>query len=230
MEHDPASDKDFIGTLDRSIVGLGLSFMAFIPTLLFAIFRPDKLLSLINSHFPKGRDGLILGPGIFFVLSTALHSLILSRFIGDGSALQVSQSVDNAVQGANLGKVLLAMFPNFIIAIFVALSIWLITRVRHKDWTMQHSVRTALYLGGFVQWVISPLERIASALGPVGSFERALAFSALFSVYIFFWFFLVFRKASVPKPSDAYVTAALMALIYGGLNYMNYHGFKLLVT
>jgi len=230
MEPDPASDKDFIGALDRTIVGLGLSVMALIPTQLFAVFRPDKLLPLINSPFPKGRNGLILGPGIFFVLSTALHSLILSRFIGDGSALQVSRSVDNAVQGANLGKVLLAMFPNFIIAIFVALSIWLVTRVRHKDWTMQQSVRTALYLGGFIQWIISPFEGVASMAGPMGSLERALAFSALFSAYMFFWFFMVFARVPAQQRSDAYVPAALMAVIYGGLNYMNYHGFKLLVT
>ena len=230
MEPDLASDKDFIGTLDRSIVGLGLSVMAFIPTLLFAIFRPDKLVPLINSHFPKGRDGLILGSGIFFVLSTALHSLILSRVIGDGSALQMSKSVDNAVQGANFGKVLLAMFPSFIIAIFVALSIWLVTRVRHKDWTMQQSVRTALYLGGLIQWIIFPFERIALTIGPMGSLERALAISILLSAYLFFWFFMVFRQVSAQKPSDAVVPAALMAMFYGVLNYLNYHGLAFLVT
>ena len=224
------SEKDFIGTLDRSIVGLGLSVMAFIPTLLFAIFRPDKLLPLINVHFPRGRDGLILGPGIFFVFSTALNSLILSRFIGDGSALQMSKSVDNAVQGANLGNVLLAMLPVFIISIFVALFIWLVTRVRHKDWSLQQSVRTALYLGGFIQWITFPFERIALAIGPVGSLERALAFSILFSAYLFFWFFMVFRKVPAPKPSDAVVTAALMAIFYGVLNYLNYHGLSFLVT
>lgn len=231
MDLDPSSsEKDFIGKLDSFIVGLGLTVMAFIPTQLFAIFRPDKLLPLIKRPFPKGRDGLVLGPGIFFVTATALHSLILSRFIGDGSALQVSRSVDNAVQGANLGQVLLAMFPSFIIAIFVALSIWLVTRVKHKDWTMQQSVRMALYLGGFVQWIISPFERIALMIGPVGSLERALAFSILFSVYIFFWFFIIFRKVPTDKSADAFVPATLMAIIYGVLNYMNYHGFKLLVT
>ena len=187
-------------------------------------------MPLIKDHLPNGRDGLILGPGIFFVLSTALYSLLISRFIGDGSVLQLSRSVDNAVQGANIGKVLLAMFPSFILAIFAALSIWLVTRVRHKDWTMQQSVRTALYLGGFLQWITFPIEHIVSMIGQVGSLERALAISILYSAYIFFWFFMVFRQISAQQRSAVIVTAGLMALIYGVLTYMNYHGMKVVMT
>lgn len=63
MQPDQTTDKDFIGSIDRSIIGFGLAAIALIPTLFLALLRPSKLWPLINHDHPKGRAGYILSPG-----------------------------------------------------------------------------------------------------------------------------------------------------------------------
>lgn len=226
MQPDHITDKDFIGSIDRSIIGFGLAAIALIPTLLLALVRPAKLWPLIKSDHPKGRAGYILSPGIFFLLTVSVHSLILSRIIGDGSSAQMSKSVDDAVQGANLGQILLSLSPAFLGALFVTILIWLVTRPTLRDWTLQHSMRTALYIIPAQLWLTMPIERITSILGELGSMGRIAGIVILYAAYMFVWFTMIFRQFISDKPSKVFLPAAIIAFVWGAAVYMNYYGAK----
>jgi len=226
MQPDQTTDKDFIGSIDRSIIGFGLAAIALIPTLFFALLRPTKLWPLIKADHPKGRAGYILSPGIFFLLTVSVNSLILSRIIGDGSAVQMSKSVDDAVQGANVGQILLSLSPAFLGALFVTILIWLITRLTLRDWTIQHSIRTALYIIPAQLWLTMPIEQLTSILGEMGSMGRVTGIVILYAAYMFVWFTVIFRQFTADKPSKAFLPAVIIALVWGTAIYMNYHGAK----
>ena len=226
MQPDHNTDKDFIGSIDRSIIGFGLAAIALIPTLFLTIFKPAKLWSLIQADHPKGRAGYILSPGIFFLLTISVHSLLLSRIIGDGSEAQMSKSVDNAVQGANVGKILLSLSPAFLGTLIVTILIWLVTRLTLRDWTIQHSIRTALYIVPVQLWLSLPIERLTSILGEVGSIERAVGNMIIYTAYMFIWFSMIFRQFPKDKPSNTFLPAAIIAFVWGAAIYMNYHGAK----
>lgn len=226
MHPDHTPDKDFIGSIDRSIIGFGLAAIALIPTLCFALFRPVKLWPLIQTDHPKGRAGYILSPGIFFLLTISTHSLILSRIIGDGSSVQMSKSVDDAVQGANLGQILLSLSPAFLGALLVTILIWLATRLTLRDWTIQHSIRTALYIIPAQLWLSMPIENLTSFLGEMGSMGRVAGIVILYTAYMFVWFTMVFRQFPTDKPSKPFLPAIIIGFAWGAVMYMNYHGVK----
>jgi len=230
MQADPIPDKDFIGSIDRSIIGFGLAVIALIPTLFFVLLRPAKLWPLIVTDHPKGRAGYILSPGIFFLLTISVHSLLLSRVIGDGSSVQMSKSVDDAVQGANVGQILLSLSPAFFGALIVTILIWLVTRATLRDWTIQHSIRTALYIVPAQLWLSLPIERLTSFLGEVGSMGRVAGIVILYAAYMFVWFAVIFRQFAADKSSKAFLPAILIGFVWGAAIYFNYHGAKVIVT
>jgi len=230
VDHTTDTNKDFIGSIDRSIIGFGLAAIALIPTLFLTLFRPAKLWSLIEADHPKGRAGYILSPGIFFLLTISVHSLILSRVIGDGSAVQMSKSVDDAVQGANVGQILLSLSPAFLGTLFVTILIWLVTRFTFKDWTIQHSIRTALYIIPAQLWLTMPIERLTSFLGEVGSMGRVVGIVILYAAYMFVWFSVIFRQFTADKPSKAFLPAVIIGLVWGAAIYFNYHGAKVIMS
>ena len=226
MQDDHSTDKDFIGSIDRSIIGFGLAAIALIPTLLLALLRPAKLWPLIDADHPKGRDGYMLSPGIFFLLTVSVHSLILYRIVGDGSAVQMSKSVDDAVQGANVGQILLSLSPAFLVALIVTMLIWFSTRLTMREWTIRHSMRAALYIAPAQLWLTMPIERLTSFLGEIGSLERVAGIVILYAAYMFVWFTVVFRQSATNKPSKAYLPAAIIGIVWGAVMYFNYHGAK----
>jgi len=230
MQPDHITDKDFIGSIDRSIIGFGLAAIALIPTLFLALFRPAKLWPLIKTDHPKGRADYIVSPGIFFLLTVSVNSLILSRIIGDGSSVQMSKSVDDAVQGANLGQILLSLSPAFLGALFVTILIWLVTRLTLRDWTIQHSIKTALYILPAQLWLTMPIERLTSFLGEMGSMGRTTGIVILYAAYMFIWFTVIFRQFAADKPSKAFLPAVLIGCVWGAAIYLNYHGAKVIMS
>ena len=229
MHPDPTTNRDFIGSIDRSIIAFGLAAIALIPTLFLTLFRPGKLWPLIEADHPKGRADYILSPGVFFLLTVSANSLILSRIIGDGSAAQMSKSVDDAVQGANVGQILLSLSPAFLGTLFVTILIWLVTRLTLRDWTIQHSIRTALYIVPAQLWLTMPIERLTAILGEVGSMGRVAGIVVLYAAYMYVWFTVMFRQFPTNRPTNAFLPAAIIGFIWGAAIYMNYHGAKALL-
>ena len=230
MEPIHTTDKDFIGSIDRSIIGFGLAIIALIPTLFLALFRPAKLWPLIQTDHPKGRANYILSPGIFFLFTVSVHSLILSRFIGDGSQIQMSKSIDSAVQGANIGEILLSLSPVFIGSLFVAMLIWLVTRLTLRDWTIQLSIKTALYIVPMQLWLSMPIEGLTSILGDMDSIIRVMGIVILYAAYMFIWFTMIFRQFANLKSAKIFLPAGILGLTWGAVMYMNYHGAKLIIS
>ena len=70
-------EKNLVGGLDRLIINVGVAIMAVIPTFFYSILLPKKLGPLLSGDTePDGRRGMLLGPGVFFFLTTILTCLL----------------------------------------------------------------------------------------------------------------------------------------------------------
>ena len=74
------SDKNIVGGLDRFVIWVGLAVIAVLPTLFIVLFMPWRAAGLVAGEKPEGREGYILGPGVFFVVAV-MSSVLLSSAI-----------------------------------------------------------------------------------------------------------------------------------------------------
>ena len=71
-------DKNIVGGLDRLVIWIGLAVLAVLPTLFIVTFLPWRAAPLIAGERPSGRDGYVLGPGIFFVTAIVSTFVLIS--------------------------------------------------------------------------------------------------------------------------------------------------------
>ncbi len=223
MQEEDSSRRDFIGSIDRSVNAFGLAVIAFLPTLFFAIFRPDKLYALIGSDLPKGRQDYLLGSGIFFLLSTAIFFLMLSILSGQdatGTGVVIGDSVNQAVLKGNIGGILASLAPTFLVVLLLAVLSWVCSRFTMKTWTILLAMKTSLYLGGVLVWLLLCVEGVTSGVGDFGTPLRTGAISFLTGLYILYFYIMVFRRHDHENVKGAIVSAALIASIFGVLGFI----------
>lgn len=80
FEPDTSENPNVVGGLDRLVVWAGLAILAVLPTLFTVICTPWRAAPLLGGERPEGREGYVLGPGVFFV-AAVIGAVLLSTMI-----------------------------------------------------------------------------------------------------------------------------------------------------
>lgn len=217
------SQRDFIGSIDKSIVAFGLALIALAPTLFVTVFFPQKLFPMIESDAPKGRTNNLLSGGIFFLLSTSSFFLILSLFSNEaatGTGVIIGNFVNQAVTKGNMGGVLVSLAPVFILAISLAFLSWVSTRLMLTQWTIKDGLKASLYVAGAVVWVLLFFETITGGLGEFGTPLRTGVINLFVAIYVLYFFLATFLQLSSSSLRRSLTSASMLAGSFGLLGYL----------
>ena len=147
-------EKSFAATIDALLVNTGLTIFAMIPSMLAAIFTPWRLAPLLGGEHPDGRKGLILGPGIYFVLTTITLLGIASLVSGslDTAELAASGDADNimhkvrlAIAEGDVQKATMAILPVYLIGLGFGAIGSIVLRLAGPLWTPRLAIGAGLY-------------------------------------------------------------------------------------
>ncbi|MEM8981882.1 MAG: hypothetical protein AAGC71_02555 [Pseudomonadota bacterium] len=160
MSIDPAEldthERDLFGTLDRLVTDALLIVIGLVPTLFVCVGAPARLLPLLTGPAPRGRTGLLLGAGIYFLVafllvlggvgallpseaSAAANDDSLSFGLGDAKAIFDFSS------GGELGRAVVTMAPMFAVTLVIATSTQAARWLAGTWWTWRVAVRASLY-------------------------------------------------------------------------------------
>ncbi|NNU16555.1 hypothetical protein HK107_09505 [Parvularcula sp. ZS-1/3] len=154
IEPQDFEERDAVGSIDRILVNFGLAIIAVLPTLVAVLLMPWKVAPLIEEQDPKGREGVLLGPGVFFLLCTTVVMLMIAvivpeeavevngAFIGPALALRVAEAVNEG----DVWKTLSVIAPIYLLTTIFAL-VWMPLRLWFGPrFSLAVSLRIALYL------------------------------------------------------------------------------------
>lgn len=239
------TDKDFYGAIDRFVTNTALAGLALIPCVFFVFATPWRLAKMVGSEHGSGRDGMILAPGLFFLLSNLLSILVISLLtIRSESLSESSNSGDiglnlGASEGVRIGSVdptvimaawqsgeynaiVTTILPLFgLCVISFASSAWL-KRFIGDWWTVRAAVRTGFYifgaLLGFSAFVVVVLFRAGLPEGQVGAVSSILSVCLVLSTpWVYYWIFKKGAGASHVKALGASILAPLTSILTMGL-------------
>lgn len=154
-------DKNIFGDIDRLIVNASIFTLALIPTTLTLVFKPWKMVPQLEEHEADGRNGFLLGPGIFMVLSlllTGLITLVFAQFPNAPEAFEDGGASDlqDALSSGNPWQVIGLVVPTVGVALGLATLSIAVFRLYTRAWTAQIAVRAALYVISTITMVLTP--------------------------------------------------------------------------
>ena len=233
-----SAKPNLLGGLDKMATQSAIAILAVFPTFFTCVFRPARLRPLIDQIEPDGRKGLLLAPGAFFFLALFVAFILaammstpetISRngsYIGPDLAVRVQSA---AAEG-NFWKLLGTILPIYGAAIMVGLLGLALKPFAGEGWSLQSSIRTALYvMGVIVSWAllttaVVDLAQLRAADGKDMSF--LYIFAGVPAILVFFWIYLwVFRNGGMLS----WRRSVLLALSMFGLIFLVIFGLELLV-
>jgi hypothetical protein len=164
IEKSDLLERNAFGSFDRLVINAAITVASIVPTVVTGLVLPWKLTSLICTEQPSGRKGLLLSPGLFFIvailgsvflagasytppakeINTQQSSDTRTSFFG----LQESIDVARAVSDGQFSKAFLVITPLFLVAVFCA-SVSLLARpLLGVNWTITTAIRCWLYALG----------------------------------------------------------------------------------
>ncbi|GLQ20775.1 hypothetical protein ACFFUB_01810 [Algimonas porphyrae] len=221
-------ERNPLGGLDRLVTGAGLAIIAVFPTLFVAIFQPWKLAPLLIADDPDGRQGMILSPGAYFVLSLAVilvfvGSLVTPEIVqSNGGAIGPKLAVDVAAAAAegDIWKTLSRIAPVFVAAVLFGILGRALTRFAGEWWDIRVSLRASFYaIATAICWIIlSSLIIDAAGVAMEGWNKQTLYDLNTIPIlslpmWVYFWCFRMGGSMSTFRALG--LTAAMAVLILG---------------
>ena len=232
-------EKNLVGGLDRLIINVGVAIMAVIPTFFYSILLPKKLGPLLSGDTePDGRRGMLLGPGVFFFLTTILTMLLLNLMKPEASAESSTVETDvasSAVReasfsfGRKIGQIQRGIYENMVdgniwSAIVFAVPIYLFAvylgviggiifnRVSDK-WTYKDSMGAGLYV--IASWILFLIVSIFILFGVIPTIDATLRALIIFivilvSLMIVPWQYYCFAKYKTQADDGKIIPRALL--------------------
>lgn len=224
-------ERNPLGGLDRLATGIGLAMIAVFPTLGAAIFTPWKLAPLVIADDPDGRQGMILSPGAYFVLSLVVvlvfvGSLVTPEIVQRNSGTigpKLALDVASAAAEGDIWKTLSRIAPVFIVAVMFGVLGRMLTRFAGSWWNIRVSLRTSFYaVATAICWIILSsllIDWIGLILGD-REYRQDLydmnAFPILFlPMWVYFWCFKTGGTMSAVRAMT--LTVAMGVLIIGSI-------------
>lgn len=205
-------ERTAFGALDKLVVNGAMIAACVVPTMIIGLVTPWKLTPLITADEPTGRRGVILAPGLFFLVAiigsvflagaaftdalsnpAAVQSETVKKtatFFGTRDAMAVAQAV---AQG-EFTKVLLVIAPIFLLAVFSAVLSRSARPFLGAHWTLQASIRAWLYFTGIAIsfiFLMFALAKLASAGSVIGN---SLSGDVPMLLFLLYFFASIFRK------------------------------------
>lgn len=219
------TEPNFIGAVDRITTNIALAGLALIPSIFIVAFTPWRLPPLIKGDTPEGRDGVLLAPGIFFLMIMTFSMLFLVAAAPELAVVDPDRNGSNVLtfsqnelaslkagwQEGEVYQVLQFVMPVYIltIAAYAAL-IWLRFLIG-PWWTMRSAVRLGFYQTGAIFGLISGIGGAVLLAG--FTLEQLNQINTLFlltvlavTLWNFFWVF---------KSGGASLKQSLMATVLG---------------
>lgn len=203
-------DRTAFGALDKLVVNGAMIAACVIPTMIIGLITPWKLTPLISADEPTGRRGILLAPGLFFLVaiigSVFLAGAAFTDVLSDPTAMQTVQkkatffgtrdamAVAKAVAQGEFTKVLLVIAPLFLLAVFSATLSRSARPFLGDRWTLQASIRAWLYFTGIAISAIFlsfALAKLASAGSVIGN---SLSGDVPMLLFLLYFFGSIFRK------------------------------------
>lgn len=219
-----------IGGLDRLVTNFALSVVAVVPTLGAALFQPWRLVPLLDSDEPDGRDGLLLSPGAFLPLSL-LVVLILSSvfttteaiefdrsFIGPGLA----SSVSDAASEGDIWKTVSLIMPIYAVTILLGVLGGLLKPWAGHWWTLRTSLRASFYVTATMTcWIMlysTGINILRAAIDDAQLVSTLYSLNAVPVLAICFWvYFWIFRVGG----SHAWMRSGILTIAMMSLALLN---------
>ena len=239
------TDKDFYGAIDRFVTNTALAGLALIPCVFFVFATPWRLAKMIGAEKGSGRDGVLLAPGLFFLLINLLSILVISLLtIATGNLSDPTISGDSEVNlgasdGVRIGSVdptvitaawqsgqynaiVTTILPLFgLCVISFASSAWLKHFVGGW-WTVRAAVRTGFYVFGailgFSAMVVVVLFKAGMTDGQVSAVSSVVSALLVLAIpWIYYWVFKKGAEASHYKALAASVLAPITSILTMGV-------------
>ena len=229
MEGPDLDRRDAVGSVNRIVMNVGFAVIGAIPTLVVALLTPWKLGPLVLDDEPLGRRGLLLAPGVYFLIALTVVMLFTAilipgaedvsaepePFVGPGFA----RAVLEAVEAGNLWKTLSVMAPIYVVALVLAVAIAGLRMIAGPWLTLERSMRLSLYLVttliGFAATagaVIDALNRVVGDNPIVAALTAALGGAVL--VTALYTSFFLFRQGPGVGVLRAAALSALTVLLF----------------
>jgi hypothetical protein len=231
------TDKDFYGAIDRFVTNTALAGLALIPCVISVFALPWRLPAMISPERGSGRDGILLAPGLFFLLSSLFSILVISLLtIATGTLSESAQTGDGGVNlgasdGVRIGSVdptvitaawqsgeynaiVTTILPLFgLCVISFASTAWL-KRFVGAWWTVRAAVRTGFYvfgaLLGFSAIVVVLSFKVGLSDGQVSAVSSTISVLLMLLIpWVYYW---VFKKGAQTRHLIALIASVLAPL------------------
>ena len=220
--------KNIVGALDKFVENMALAILNTFSTFFILIVTPWRVSLLLQKQRPDGREGVLLGAGVFFALSTVLVMVVAglsvtpeivatnSGVIGPAYAKRVAQ----AVSDGEIWRVVSAIGPIYLSAIFFGVCGYLLRRAAGPKWTLSVSLRASFYqVASWVVWTIAT----SAIIDPIGLAYGGEVASDLYTInalpvfvlpiWQYYWFFKTVNGLSVTRSLS--LSLAMTAIIFG---------------
>lgn len=205
-------ERTAFGALDKLVVNGAMIAACVVPTMIIGLVTPWRLTPLITADEPTGRRGVILAPGLFFLVaiigSVFLAGAAFTDALSDPAITQTetikktatffgtrdAMAVAQAVAQGEFTKVLLVIAPIFLLAVFSAVLSRSARPLLDERWTMQASIRAWLYFTGIAIsfiFLMFALAKLASAGSVIGN---SLSGDVPMLLFLLYFFASIFRK------------------------------------
>lgn len=217
-------ERNAFGAVDKLVVNAAMVAASLIPTMIVGLIMPWKLAPLITGENPTGRKGILISPGLFFLVAI-IGSVFLAgaaftdaepepttvqteapkkpkTFFGARDSIAVAQAV---AQG-DFTKALLVVAPIFLLSVFSATLSKAARPLLGEGWTLQASIRAWLYFTGvaisfvFISFAIASFFFTDTIVGATLSGDVPML---LFLIYFFTSIFWKGLGTSILKASAA---------------------------
>ena len=213
--------------------------MAVIPTFFYSILSPKKLGPLLSGDTePDGRRGMLLGPGVFFFLTTILTMLLLNLMKPEASAesstvktdvtssavshatfsfgrktAQIQRGIyENMVDG-NIWSAIVSAIPIYLFAVYLGVIGGIIFNRVSDKWTYKDSMGAGLYV--IASWILVFIIGIGTIIvtrNIEAIMLRALVFLCVIfiSIAIIPWQYYCFAKYKTQADDGKIIPRALL--------------------
>ena len=228
-------EKNAIGGIDRFVLNIALAAISVAPTLFATIAAPWRLAPLLLKQQPDGRQGMLLGAGIFFLASITVTMLISGFFatpetMASNTGLigpTYSKSVSTAVAGGDAWRVAALIGPIYALAVVIGAASRGLRPILSPAWTLQVSLRASFYqMASSISWILLT-STIIDTISLMGNQEVSRILYLMNAVPIlvlpiwqYFWFFR--KTGEVSAPRAAAVAFLILVLISASIFMIDY--------
>lgn len=214
-----------LGVIDGTLTQLSLGIIGLIPTLAAVLIRPHLLRAQIAGVQERGRTGILLAPGPFFVIGVfvGLISFSLLASLSQGALINMGENAAAAVGAGQFWQVASIAAPLFLAALVLGL-LFAVTGVlwRLPERSLISAIRAAQYgLFGVLAVLVAaePLSNLVGDGGENSVFEPAVYASVGLWTAFFHDRMLAGRQAAIWMRAGAAISiapgaAALIAISY----------------